>query len=77
MQNDKKSTQIHFYSKRQHVHTTTKLNDNINMNCTIAGSMSASNNYDMSMYILCTFFIYSDKIYFFIYSATMYFFIFN
>ena len=36
---DNKNTQIHFHSNRPH--TITKMNNNINMDSTIAGSMNA------------------------------------
>jgi len=36
--NDKKAVQIHFHSKRPH--TITRMNDNINMDSIIAGSMN-------------------------------------
>ena len=40
----KTPAQIRFYSKRLPVHTCTitKMNDNINVDCTIAGSVNAS-----------------------------------
>jgi hypothetical protein len=40
--NDKKPAQIHFHSKRPHINT--KMNDNINIDSTIAGSMNDNIN---------------------------------
>jgi hypothetical protein len=40
--NDKKPAQIRFHSKRPHINT--KMNDNINIDSTIAGSMNDNIN---------------------------------